>query len=158
MPSSNLTPSSKLIVPKQVNSLKLGELLTEAHLISPEQLRVALLEQSIYPKQRLGEILATQGRIKQQTADFFVEQWPKILQEASVIPKKHLGDYLLEAGLLSSEQIAEILEEQQNNGLWQRFGAIAVFKGWIQVSTIDFFLCHLFPEHATDSPFTKVKR
>lgn len=150
-------PSSKLILPKQCNSIKLGELLTEAHLISRDQLEVALLEQSLYPEQRLGEILATQGRISQETADFFAERWPEILQEASHAPRKHLGEYLLEAGLLSSKQVTEILEEQQNGGLWQRFGAVATLKGWIAVTTIDFFLCNLFPEYAADSPFTKPK-
>jgi hypothetical protein len=135
----------------------LGELLTEAHLISLDQLHVALLEQNLYPEQRLGEILATQGRIKQQTADFFVERWPEILKEVPNLPRKHLGEYLLEAGLLTSEQITEILEEQQHHGLWQRFGAIAAFKGWVAVSTVDFFLSHLFPEYAMDSPFTKPK-
>ncbi|MGK7932784.1 MAG: hypothetical protein AB4041_15315 [Microcystaceae cyanobacterium] len=150
-------PSSNLILPKQDNSLKLGKILTEAHLISCDQLEVALLEQSLYPEQRLGEILAMQGRIKQQTADFFVERWPEVVQEASQVHKRHLGEYLLEAGLLSSEQIAEILEEQQNSGLWQRFGAIAAFKGLLALSTVEFFLSHLFPEYAKDSPFTKPK-
>lgn len=148
---------SKLILPKQWNSVKLGEILREAHLISPDQLQIALLEQSLYPEKRLGEILSDQGRIQQQTADFFAEKWPYLVTEANYQPKKRLGEYLLEAGLVSPQQVEEILREQQHNRLWQRFGAIVAFKGWVSVSTVDFFLVHLFPEYAADSAFTKPK-
>jgi hypothetical protein len=149
--------SSQLTMPSEQEFLKLGKILEEAHLISPEQLKFALLEQSLDPDRRLGEILVKQGRIKQKTADFFVEHWPSLVKDIHCHPRKRLGEYLLEADLLTKEQIEEILAEQQHGGLWQRFGAKAAFKGWISVTTVDFFLINLFPDYAGDSPFTKPK-
>lgn len=149
--------SSQLTIPTEQESLKLGEILREAHLISSEQLKIALLEQSLYPDRRLGEILVKQGRIKQQTADFFADYWPSLVKNPHRHPHKRLGEYLLEADLLTAEQIEEILTEQQQGGLWQRFGAKAAFKGWISVTTVDFFLINLFPDYAGESPFTKPK-
>lgn len=157
LPPVNPMSSSQLTIPTQQESLKLGEILQAAHLISSEQLKIALFEQSLYPDERLGEILVKQGRIKQQTADFFAECWPYLVKKSPRHSRKRLGEYLLEAALLTPEQIEEILAEQQHGGLWQRFGAKAAFKGLISVTTVDFFLINLFPDYAGDSPFTKPK-
>ncbi|MEG3439348.1 hypothetical protein V0288_19635 [Pannus brasiliensis CCIBt3594] len=136
-------------------SRKVGEILREAYLITPVQLEEALREHSRDRSQALGDILARKGWIKQKTADFFAGQWREIIQNPEIASRKPLGFYLKEAGLLDEEQIQEIVREQNERTLWVRLGTMAVLKGWLAQSTIDFFLKHLYPEHAGDSPFVK---
>ncbi len=149
--------SFKPMTSEPAHTSRLGDILVKAHLISLEQLQIALAEQAFYTHKRLGDILVEHGWIHQKTADFFVNQWPNLLNEANS-SKKRIGEYLIEAGLLAPEQIQEIMQEQQNNRLWRRFGAIVALKGWVPMSTVDLFLTHLFPEYAEDSPFTKPKQ
>ncbi|MBD2436615.1 tetratricopeptide repeat protein [Nostoc sp. FACHB-110] len=118
----------------------LGKLLQQADLVSSEQVEIALQEQTQVAGMRLGEILALHGWLKQETADFFSQQWPMLLEEES---KQPLGKYLEEAGLLNKYQIKAILTEQTQQNL--RFGELAVQKGWLKPSTIQFFLEHLAP-------------
>ena len=49
-----------------------------------------------------------------------------------------IGYYLKQAYLLNEQQIQTILEEQKSNQ--QKFGVLAVKKGWIKQNTINFFL------------------
>jgi hypothetical protein len=136
---------------------KIGELLRQAYLITPTQLEEALLEQSQNPQQRLGEILARKGLIKQETADFFAQKWLEILNDTDCPSRHPLGYYLREAGLLDEVQIQSIVDEQKKRSLWVRLGAMAVLKGWLAQSTVDFFLENLYPEESEDSPFIPVK-
>jgi hypothetical protein len=116
----------------------IGEILREAGLIYEAQLEVALRDQAIYPDLRLGEILALRGWIKQQTVDFFAEEWSNLSGESS---KKPIGYYLKQAALLDEKQIKFILEKQQD--IKFHFGALAVFQGWLPPTTLDFFLNYL---------------
>ncbi|MFN6568140.1 tetratricopeptide repeat protein [Dendronalium sp. ChiSLP03b] len=118
----------------------LGKVLQQADLISSEQVEIALKEQTQFAGLRLGEILASHGWLKQETADFFSQQWPAVLEQK---PKQPLGKYLEEAGLLNEQQIRTILAEQPKKNL--RFGELAVLKGWLKPTTIKFFLEHLAP-------------
>ncbi|HEY9768904.1 MAG TPA: hypothetical protein V6C71_10480 [Coleofasciculaceae cyanobacterium] len=59
---------------KFVTFKPIGEILQEADLITSPQLEVALRDQNYYQDMRLGEILALRGWIKQDTADFFVQE------------------------------------------------------------------------------------
>jgi hypothetical protein len=52
---------------------------------------------------------------------------------------KLLGSHLIEAGLLTSNQIYEVLIEQKNNGN-MRLGEILVKRGWIKQKTLDYFI------------------
>ena len=113
----------------------LGLLLKNAGLITNEQLQNALEIQSKYSRMKLGEILVLQEGIQAKTIDFFVEQWYKFIELGQQFP---IGYYLKKASLLNARQIETILEEQKNNR--QKFGAIAVQKGWIRPKTINFFL------------------
>jgi hypothetical protein len=140
---------------KPVPSRKIGEILRQAYLITPTQLEEALREQKEGKNQKLGEILARKGWIKQETADFFAHKWESILREPKSDSREPLGFYLKEAGLLNDDQIRAIVAEQGQKSLWIRLGTMAVLKGWLAQSTIDFFIEHLYPEHATDSPFVK---
>ena len=116
----------------------LGSLLLDAALISPAQLEAALQAQHTYQDLLLGEILALRGWIKQETVDFFADRWTQTLQQGL---NKPIGQYLQSAGLLNEAQIKTILEEQQHSGL--QFGVLAAYKGWVNSSTIEFFLANL---------------
>lgn len=118
----------------------IGEILQEAGLITSPQLEVALRDQIYYQDMRLGEILALRGWIEQDTADFFVQEWFKLVNQRIEHP---IGFYLQKAGLLTEQDIKFILIEQHKYSL--RFGDTAVKHGLIKPSTINFFLQNLFP-------------
>lgn len=113
----------------------LGLVLQKAGLISNEQLATALQDQNQLSNLKIGEILAIKGWIKLETANFFAEQWPKLLEHFQDRP---LGQHLKAAALLNEYQIREILRKQQQTGL--QFGSIAVSTGSVPQSTVDFFL------------------
>ena len=118
----------------------IGEILQEAGLITSPQLEVALRDQTYYQDMRLGEILALRGWIKQDTADFFVQEWFKLVNQRIEHP---IGFYLQKAGLLTEQDIKFILLEQNKYSL--RFGDTAVKQGLIKPNTVNFFVQNLFP-------------
>jgi hypothetical protein len=69
-----------------------------------------------------------------------------------------LGYYLREAGLIDDHQLQDILSQQGQGRLWMRIGALAVLKGWLNQTTVDFLLENLHPDKAGDSPFLKTKQ
>ena len=124
----------------------IGEILQEADLISTPQLEVALRDQVYNRDLRLGEILALRGWIKQDTADFFVQEWFKIINSRVEHP---IGFYLRKAGLLEEDDVERILTLQNKHSL--RFGDTAVKQGLIKPNTVDFFLQNLFPSQLYNS-------
>ncbi len=134
---------------------RLGSILQEAKLITPYQVDLALKEQRKYPERRLGEILAQKGWIKQQTADFFAEEWENVIKQAQQGTPQSLGYYLRESGLIDDHQLRDILAEQEQGRMWMRIGALAVLKGWLNQTTVDFLLKNLHPDKADDSPFLR---
>ena len=119
----------------------LGELLSEAGLISAQQIELALHEQLIDNSgKKIGEIFAERGWIKQETADFFVEQWNYLVEQS---PKQPLVYYLQAASLLNEREIEDILKQRNNSNKKVRFHHIAVEKGLIEQETIDFFVRNL---------------
>ena len=124
-----------LIQPKS-----LGMVLQEAHLVSLPQIELALQDQIYYPYLRLGEILALRGWIKQETADFFAQEWWTLTKHRT---RKPLGYYLQKSALIEEKHIEAILEEQRITGI--RFGSVAVLQGLLNSQTLDFFLNYLFP-------------
>ena len=108
----------------------LGQLLNEAGLISAQQIEIALRDQIVNNTgSKIGEIFASRGWIRQQTADFFVEQWYKLLEKKQ---KQPLVYYFRAAALLDETQINEILEERSKNANKVRFHHLAVQKGKIK--------------------------
>ncbi|ACA99579.1 MULTISPECIES: hypothetical protein [Cyanophyceae] len=126
----------------------IGEVLEDAGLISEAQLQTALFDQQIYSDLKFGEILTLRGWIRQPTADFFAKY---AKQELILIDSKRLGDYLLEADLLTTEQLALILDEQRLNHML--FGSLAVLKGYIPQKTLNFFLRRILNQHVGDRRF-----
>jgi len=115
------------------------------------QLRTALYEQKLYEMMRLGEILTLHGWVCQQTADFFGDQWPYFEKQFASHP---IGSYFRNAGLMNLDMIDTILKSQKKTGL--RFGALAVLSGYIQQSTLNFFVEQFFPDHIGESPYMVV--
>ena len=126
---------------------RLGIILLEADLVSVAQIEVALHDQVHSPNLRLGEILAIRGWIKQETADFFAQDWPNLIKQKS---RQRLGWYLQQAALLKEKDIKKILDEQRFTGV--RFGTVAVLQGILKSTTLDFFLMYLFPKEFKVSP------
>jgi hypothetical protein len=124
----------------------IGTILQEADLITIPQLEVALRDQAYYEDMRLGEILALRGWIKQDTADFFVQDWFKLVNNRINHP---IGFYLNKAGLLSESDIQRILREQSENSL--RFGDAAIKQGLLKPNTVNFFLQNLFPSQLNNT-------
>ena len=131
----------------QSRSKLLGQTLKKAGLISFSQIQVALADGKYNQHLLFGEILALRGWVKQQTADFFADEWQFLIEHHERYP---LGYYLVKAGLLTGEQAYSILEEQKQ--LWIKFGSIAIVKGLITEDTLDFFLDNLFPGVSSQSP------
>ncbi len=52
----------------------LGVYLVEAGIVTPDQVKIALNEQKLSQKQRLGEILASHGWVEQQTIEYLVDK------------------------------------------------------------------------------------
>ncbi|ELS03067.1 putative low-complexity protein [Xenococcus sp. PCC 7305] len=139
----NNTDDKSLLFSSNSNK-PLGEILVEAGLVSLAQIEIALQEQS-ESNLKIGEILALHGWIKQETADFFVEQWVKLLAEEQ---KQPLVYYFKESGLLEEAQISALLKEQQKQQKIQgrkiRFHHLAVERGVLKRITVDYFLASLF--------------
>ena len=92
----------------------LGMVLQEASLVSKPQIDLALQDQSYYPNLRLGEILAMRGWLKQETADFFAQNWLNLVKQST---RKPLGYYLQQSALLEEKHIEAILKEQRMSGI-----------------------------------------
>ena len=116
------------------NNIPLGLALQSAGLISQEQLEKALELQSKYTQMKLGEILVLQEGIRAKTIEFFVKKRLELATQGQQFP---IGYYLQDASLLNSRQVETILQEQKKTK--QKFGDIAVQKGWIKRDTVDFF-------------------
>ena len=131
----------------------IGELLTAAGLISEGQLQTVLYDQQVYQDLCVGEILATRGWLPKKTVDFFCN----VFQQHNEDPQDFLlGQCLLEAGLINTDQIQQILKEQQLNHL--RFGTVAVLKGFIAQRTLDFFLEHICTNQTANSNYFQMNQ
>lgn len=140
----NPSSSNKLFISKA--NRPLGEILIEAGLITASQIEFALQLQSS-SHLRVGEILASHKWIKQQTADFFAEEWPRLVNQKQ---KKPLIYYFRQAGLLDEQQIAKLIREQQQQSKPTRFHRLAVKRGYLNQITVDFFLANIFNIYNTN--------
>jgi hypothetical protein len=131
----------------------LGEMLLQAGLLTPAQLEVVLRDQQWQPDLRIGDILELRGWVKRDAIEFFAEQWPKLAAGGREHP---IGYYFQQAGLLNSQQIEALLQEQAKSGL--KIGSLAVLRGWIAQETLDCFLQSLAPQELASAAFIKRKQ
>lgn len=111
---------------------RLGQMLQDAGLISPAQVKMVLDAQAKVPGMRFGEIVVHWGWLEKETVDFFADQLPQLVNDKERQP---IGYYLQQAKLLTEEQVQEILEEQRLVNM--RFGELAVQKGWVKQQTLE---------------------
>ncbi len=137
-----------IFVPQNYWNPLLGEVLRDADLITKAQLETVLRDQKQYKHQKIGEILALRGWLKQETVDFFAEEWKSCLQQG---PKYPIGEYLKRAALLTQEDIEYILDLQQRLPI--KFGKIAVQEGLLKKTTLNFFLDNLCCDPSEDTLF-----
>ncbi|MEO1691880.1 MAG: pentapeptide repeat-containing protein [Cyanobacteria bacterium J06631_6] len=142
--SNSLSNNDELLISKA--NRPLGEILIEAGLLTASQIEFALQLQSS-SELRIGEILASHNWIEQQTADFFADEWAKLLKEKQ---KKPLVFYFRSAGLLNEQQIAVLIREQKQQLKPKRFHRLAVEKGYLKQITVDFFLANIFNIYNTN--------
>ncbi|MEO0377630.1 MAG: hypothetical protein AAF329_24120 [Cyanobacteria bacterium P01_A01_bin.17] len=131
-----------------VSDQRLGAVLQQAGLVSARQVEIALKEQHHF-KLRIGELLALRGWLKQESADFFAEEWPRIQHQPQQQP---IGQYLKQAGLLDEAQIRSALDAQRQTQL--KFGTLIVANGWVQHQTLQFFLKYLKQNRSSHAPET----
>lgn len=119
-------------------------LLFQAGLLSSQQLETARQIHSDFPHLHFGEIVVIKGWLRKKTVNFFIKKLPKL---ATDMRQRPIGDYLKQAGLLNDKQIRSLLEEQKRNNIL--FGDLAVRKGWVSRTTVDFFLQYVAPDCET---------
>ncbi|WP_019508311.1 pentapeptide repeat-containing protein [Pleurocapsa sp. PCC 7319] len=136
----NTSTSHNSLSTKSGQHKQLGVILSDAGLISAQQIEVALRDQLRNSEMRIGEILALRGWIKQETADFFVERWGELVEQPQ---KKPLVYYFRESALLDEDQISAILLEKSKRMEKVRFHQVAVQMGLISQQTVDFFIKNL---------------
>ena len=117
----------------------LGEILIESGLITPYQVELALREQ-LKSNLKIGEILASHGCIKQQTADFFAEEWSKLRE---LKQKKPLVFYLLESGLINVEQVNNLVKKYKNSPKKKGFYHLLIEERYLKNITIEYFSTNL---------------
>ncbi|WP_017327476.1 WecB/TagA/CpsF family glycosyltransferase [Synechococcus sp. PCC 7336] len=127
-----------------IASQNCDRLLYRAGLLSPQQLAIAQQLQADYPHLKCGEIIGIKGWLSKQTVDFFAHRLPQL---ASDMRQRPLGEYLRQAGLLNEGQIRHLLEEHKHYRIG--FGELAIRKGWVSRTTVDFFLRYVAPECET---------
>ena len=130
----------------------LGKILLEAGLVSIYQIEVALEEQKQH-NFRIGEILANHGWIKQETANFFVDKWPNLIQTQQ---KRPLSYYLFAAAIIDKDQLFSLRHKQLQTNSDTSLHKLALEEGYVKQVTVDFFLKHIFNVNSIQNlSFTK---
>ncbi|MGF1488453.1 MAG: pentapeptide repeat-containing protein [Prochloraceae cyanobacterium] len=129
------------------------DILQDAGILTSAQIQVARQDRKYFNYLDLEEALILRGWIDSKTVYFFQKKWPEELKQKI---KKPLGYYLTESGLLTENDVNEIVQEQNkpNNSL--RFGEIAIQKGFLKQKTVDFFIKNLFVNGAKITKTTTV--
>ena len=136
------------------DKLPLETVLQQAGLVSADQVKQALEKQQRTKRSlRIGEILVAQGYIDARTADFFARRWT---QRSPKKPPQPIGQYFKQAALLNEWQIQAILKQQRQTK--QKFGEVAIARGWLKPTTVDFFLKYLSSDLAQSKSQTVSKK
>jgi hypothetical protein len=136
-------------VPAGPTPRRIGEYLIARGALTFEQLQDALHEQR--HRRRYGELVPIGDILVARrlvTARVLAEALVEMHQErmhATDAPPFLLGEYLLAAGMITPEQLADVLEEQiiaSQAGRYALFGAILIRRGMITQDQLDAFLEH----------------
>jgi hypothetical protein len=144
---ASAAPVDPAPVPAGATPRRIGEYLIVRGAISPQQLDDALGEQ----RQRrrngdlvpIGDILVRRKLVTARVlAETLVEMHLHNLRVGDS-PPFLLGEYLLAAGVITAEQLADVLEEQIKEaqaGRYALFGTIAMQRGILAQADLDLFL------------------
>ena len=102
--------------------------------------------QADYPHLQFGEIIGIKGWLSRLTIYFFTERLPQLSSDMCQCP---VGESIKQADLLSEEQMQLLLAEKKRNQFL--FGELAVRKGWVSKTTVDFFLQYVAPKCESQS-------
>ena len=130
---------------------ELVEILLKSDLITRGQIAVAKQDRKEFSHLELGDIFVFRGWLTSQTVNFFQNQWSQELKQKI---KQPLGYYLRESGLLSEDNLNQLLEQQKQNDQNLRIGELAVKLGFLKQETIDFFLEHLVKNTSKSAPIS----
>ena len=87
---------------------KVGELLVEQKLITPEQLSEALDLQKVFPDQTVGQLLCKLGYIKESDLSYMLDQKDK---------RRKLTDILVASGLIDQQNISHAREASKQHNI-----------------------------------------
>lgn len=147
----HIQPLLKFMTEQLTHSQRIGAHLLEAGLLTSEQLEVALADQELQATARLGEVIQKRGWVKERTIQFLLNQVNNTLVDHPELSAcSQLGNNLVEAGLLTSAQVDEALQEQKISN--KRLGEILVNHGWVTSQTIEYMMKHLSKANATAQP------
>lgn len=147
----HIQPLLKFMTEQLTHSQGIGAHLLEAGLLTSEQLEVALEDQERQATARLGEVIQKRGWVKERTIQFLLNQVNNTLVDHPELNAcTQLGNNLVEAGLLTSAQVDEAIQEQKISN--KRLGEILVNHGWVNSQTIEYMMKHLSKANATAQP------
>lgn len=147
----HIQPLLKFMTEQLTHSQRIGAHLLEAGLLTSEQLEVALADQERQATARLGEVIQKRGWVKERTIQFLLNQVNNTLVDHPELNAcTQLGNNLIEAGLLTSAQVDEALQEQKISN--KRLGEILVNHGWVTSQTIEYMMKHLSKANVTAQP------
>ena len=104
-----------------------GRILSDAGIVSKEDIGDALNIQQKLRTRRVGEILAETANVKQEKIDKTMQEH---IHEGKIPPHVRIGDILVSAGLVTREQVDNALAIQKN-GKGKKIGDILIEKGLI---------------------------
>ncbi len=105
----------------------LGDILEDQGLVSPTEMQDALKEQERLRNRRVGEILAEQNNLPQETIDKTVNT---AIEKGINPAKARIGDILVSAGLVTRDQVEQAMSSQKE-GKKKRIGELLIDLGLI---------------------------
>jgi N-acetylglucosaminyldiphosphoundecaprenol N-acetyl-beta-D-mannosaminyltransferase len=133
-----------LIIQQKLNlyryQRRIGQLLQEARLLTPEQVEKILYIKQSSPQKRFGEIVVQQGWLTAQTVDFFAELLTGRLSDCPW----SMSRYLKQSGLLDDRQIKALVQHAKQSGI--PLGELAVHQGLLKPETLEVILEYITPQ------------
>jgi len=105
----------------------LGDILEAKGLVTPEEMKATLEVQQKLRTRRVGEIIAEQNDIPQETIDRTVAN---ATDRGRALAKARIGDILVAAGLVTRQQVEEAIASQKD-GKKKRIGELLIDRGLI---------------------------
>ncbi|MEN6319956.1 MAG: ATPase, T2SS/T4P/T4SS family [Syntrophaceae bacterium] len=106
---------------------RLGEILEDKGLVTSQSINAVLEEQKKLRERRLGDIISEEHDVRKKKIENAIEA---AYREGKVTPRMKIGDILINAGLVTEEQVADALANQ-DAGKRKKLGTMLIEKGLI---------------------------